>query len=119
MLVRLSDLRMVYLNGTSVSWFGQSQSTALNACIDLGFTNMINLPYDLYLAFERICQCEDIGRSFGVNFYGELVANATTNELLTNSIQEVNENDMPILGRQFLSAAMLMANLDAQTSTLW
>jgi len=36
------------------------------------------------------------------------VANATTNELLINSIQEVNENDMPILGRQFLSAAMLL-----------
>ena len=72
MLVRLSDLRMVYPNGKSVSLFGQSQSTALNACIDPGFTNVINLPYDLYLAFERICQCEDIGQSFGVNFYGML-----------------------------------------------
>jgi hypothetical protein len=39
-------------------------------------------------------------------------------ELGTNSIQQVNEDDLRQLGRQFLSSAYLMANQDADEFTL-
>jgi hypothetical protein len=50
---------------------------------------------------------------------GQLVANASEPELVINSIQQVNEGDLPQLGRQFLSSAYLMVNQDADEFTLW
>ncbi|KAJ9217645.1 hypothetical protein DTO166G4_827 [Paecilomyces variotii] len=50
---------------------------------------------------------------------GALVANGSAPELVLNSIQSINEGDLPQLGRQFLSAAYLMVNQDANTFTLW
>lgn len=40
-------------------------------------------------------------------------------DLVLNSIQNVNANDMVQLGRQFLSAAVLMVNIDSGEFTLW
>ncbi|KAB8291748.1 hypothetical protein EYC80_006543 [Monilinia laxa] len=50
---------------------------------------------------------------------GAMVANASEPELVLNAIQAVNANDLPQLGRQFLTAAYLMLNQDAKTFTLW
>lgn len=50
---------------------------------------------------------------------GALIANASTPELVVNAIQSVNANDLPQLGRQFLTAAYLMVNQDANQFTLW
>lgn len=50
---------------------------------------------------------------------GALIANASTPELVLNAIQSVNANDLPQLGRQFLTAAYLMVNQDANQFTLW
>ncbi|KAI0095828.1 acid protease [Hypoxylon sp. NC0597] len=50
---------------------------------------------------------------------GELVANYTNPDLVINGIQNINANDMPQLGRQFLSSAYLMVNQDAGQFSLW
>ncbi|TGO74448.1 hypothetical protein BELL_0282g00100 [Botrytis elliptica] len=50
---------------------------------------------------------------------GAMVANVSEPELVLNAIQSINANDLPQLGRQFLSAAYLMLNQDANTFTLW
>lgn len=50
---------------------------------------------------------------------GKLVANYTNPDLVINGIQGINANDMPQLGRQFLSAAYLMVNQDAGQFSLW
>ncbi|PQE03454.1 Peptidase aspartic protein [Rutstroemia sp. NJR-2017a BVV2] len=50
---------------------------------------------------------------------GAFNANNSAPELVMNSIQDVNEDDLPQLGRQFLSGAYLMLNQDAQKFTLW
>ncbi|KAJ8068501.1 hypothetical protein OCU04_004051 [Sclerotinia nivalis] len=50
---------------------------------------------------------------------GVMIANASEPELVLNAIQAVNANDLPQLGRQFLTAAYLMLNQDAETFTLW
>ena len=50
---------------------------------------------------------------------GSLHANGSSPELVINSIQQVNQGDLPQLGRQFLSSAYLMSNQDSNTFTLW
>ena len=50
---------------------------------------------------------------------GALASNATSRNLILNPVQQINAKDMPKLGRQFLSAAYLMVNQDAQRFTLW
>lgn len=50
---------------------------------------------------------------------GQLIANSSHPELVLNSIQQVNADDLPQLGRQFLSAAYLLYNQDASQFTLW
>ncbi|KAM3153409.1 hypothetical protein ABEW05_006162 [Botrytis cinerea] len=50
---------------------------------------------------------------------GAMVANVSEPELVLNAIQSINANDLPQLGRQFLAAAYLMLNQDANTFTLW
>ncbi|KAK8088144.1 hypothetical protein PG997_003105, partial [Apiospora hydei] len=50
---------------------------------------------------------------------GALVVNGSAPDLVINSIQDVNANDLPQLGRQFLTAAYLMVNMDADQFTLW
>lgn len=50
---------------------------------------------------------------------GEITANATGPDLVILSTQDINKDDISQLGRQFLSAAYLMVNLDANEFTLW
>lgn len=50
---------------------------------------------------------------------GAILANASAPELVLNSMQQVNADDLPQLGRQFLSGAYVMVNQDAGQFTLW
>ncbi|RAO64782.1 uncharacterized protein BHQ10_000794 [Talaromyces amestolkiae] len=50
---------------------------------------------------------------------GSILANDSAPELVLNSIQSINADDLPQLGRQFLTSAYLMLNQDANTYTLW
>lgn len=50
---------------------------------------------------------------------GSLVEDNSVKELIINSIQDVNRKDLPYLGRQFLTAAYMMTNLESNSFTLW
>lgn len=50
---------------------------------------------------------------------GALQANASAPELVINSIQLGNADDLPQLGRHLLTSAYLMVNQDAGTYTFW
>jgi hypothetical protein len=50
---------------------------------------------------------------------GTIMTNTTVRNLVINSIQDMNKNDMPILGRLFLSSAYLMVNQDAGRFSIW
>ncbi|KAK1633627.1 aspartic peptidase domain-containing protein [Colletotrichum phormii] len=50
---------------------------------------------------------------------GEMLVNATEKDMLFDSMQQVNENDMAQLGWQFLSAAYLQVNHDTSEFSLW
>ncbi|RYP09965.1 hypothetical protein DL764_000960 [Monosporascus ibericus] len=50
---------------------------------------------------------------------GQLVANYSRSNLVINSLQDINANDMSVLGRQFLSAAYVMVNQDTRKFTMW
>ncbi len=58
--------------------------------------------------------------NYGYETSGSMaVFNASTaNEVLINSLQDINKNDMPLLGRSFLSSAYLMVDQDNQQFTL-
>ena len=50
---------------------------------------------------------------------GAINSNTSAPELVINAIQAGNADDLPQLGRQFLSAAYLMVNQDSNEFTLW
>ncbi|KIN05183.1 hypothetical protein OIDMADRAFT_101942 [Oidiodendron maius Zn] len=50
---------------------------------------------------------------------GALEANSSARNLVINPVQSLNANDLPKLGRQFLSSAYIMMNQDANQFTLW
>ncbi|CAJ2502698.1 Uu.00g100920.m01.CDS01 [Anthostomella pinea] len=50
---------------------------------------------------------------------GQLMANYSRSNLVINSLQDVNANDITQLGRQFLSSAYVMLNQDSGKFTLW
>ncbi|KAK4991341.1 hypothetical protein LTR50_001926 [Elasticomyces elasticus] len=50
---------------------------------------------------------------------GQVMANNSVREIVVNPLNSTNTPDLPLLGRQFLTAAYAMVNLDANTFTLW
>lgn len=50
---------------------------------------------------------------------GEIVANASSPNMVINPIKEINANDQLHLGRQFLSGAYVLLNEDSSSFTLW
>ncbi|KAI2467421.1 acid protease [Annulohypoxylon bovei var. microspora] len=164
MIVTIADMVLNFPNGTDISIFPESLSTALTACIVPDYPVLMTLPSDPFVNtfLELTSAAEDHERSFGINYFalrystdekrydgdltiklqsglavrvlndqlvvpdvdidpttGELVANYTNPDLVINGIQNINANDMPQLGRQFLSAAYLMVNQDARQFSLW
>lgn len=67
----------------------------------------------------RIPNDQLIAPELTIDDSGSISANSSAPELLLNSIQQINANDLPLLGRQFLSSAYLMVNQDAGKFTLW
>ncbi|KAI0880263.1 acid protease [Annulohypoxylon maeteangense] len=164
MIVIITDMVLNFPNGTDVSIFPRSLSTALTACIVPDYPVLMTLPSDPFMDnfFQLTDAAQNHGRSFGINYYsfqynrneerysgdmtikfqsgltvrvandqlvapdvdinpttGELVANYTNPDLVINGLQNISSNDMPQLGRQFLSAAYLMVNQDARKFSLW
>jgi hypothetical protein len=50
---------------------------------------------------------------------GRIVTNETVRNVVINPIQDVNEDDLPILGRLFLTSAYLSVNHDTETFSIW
>lgn len=50
---------------------------------------------------------------------GEVKANVSQQNLVINTVQNINAKDLPKLGRQFLSSLYLMVNEDQRQFTLW
>lgn len=69
----------------------------------------IRVPNEQLVVPERYIREED----------GQIVANYSRSNLVINSLQEINANDMSTIGRQFLSSAYVMVNQDTGTFTLW
>ncbi|XTI92633.1 acid protease [Cenococcum geophilum] len=70
MLVTLSDMQLNFPNGTTETLLG---SGFLSACIVPDFPNLITMPLDpYYSSFEALTQTANVGRSYGLNFFGML-----------------------------------------------
>ena len=54
-----------------------------------------------------------------INPEGNTIFNDTTREVLLNPLQEINRNDMPLLGKTFLTSAYLNVNYDTGTFAMW
>lgn len=66
-------------NGTDVSLFGGSQSTAINACLDPSYPVLMTLPFDPYFQnFELFTGQSLLSKSFGIDYYCMLYSNTTT-----------------------------------------
>ena len=69
----------------------------------------IRIPNSQHVMPERYIRDED----------GQLMANHSKSNLVINSLQDVNADDLSQLGRQFLSSAYLLVNQDSRKFTLW
>lgn len=54
-----------------------------------------------------------------IDISGNTVFNSSTREVMLNSLQAINADDMPILGMTFLTSAYLSVNHDRGTFSLW
>ncbi|KAF2494051.1 acid protease [Lophium mytilinum] len=50
---------------------------------------------------------------------GSIATNTSVQDLMIYSLQDVNKNDMPRIGKYFFTAAYLHVNNDANTFTIW
>ncbi|KAL9619503.1 MAG: hypothetical protein Q9160_005866 [Pyrenula sp. 1 TL-2023] len=50
---------------------------------------------------------------------GTTVYNSSVREIMVNSLQEINSNDMPLLGHTFLSQVYMNVNYDLNIFSLW
>lgn len=74
MLVTISDILLNWPNGTDVSIFMGSQSTALQACISPSFAGLMSLPLSYYNNFRSLAggtppDNKSESRSFGINYF--------------------------------------------------
>ncbi|KAE8152930.1 aspartic peptidase domain-containing protein [Aspergillus avenaceus] len=143
MLVTITDLQLNFPNGTNASLLDGLQSSAILACITPDFPTLMTLPLEPYFKrFQRLTKETINDRAFGISYYGmlysaaasvylvvpnltidpstgSLQANGSRPELVINAIQDINQGNLPQLGRQLLSSAYLMLNQDSNTFTLW
>jgi hypothetical protein len=67
----------------------------------------------------RIPNSEFVVPDFTINSDGTVVGNDSVREIVINSLQDTNTDNMPIVGRQFFSSAYLLVNQDDLSYTLW
>lgn len=73
LIISVTDIKMNLMNGSNPSILGQSQGSALRACIDPNYSP-ITLPQVIWEAFVNVTGTGDIGRSFSpFNYYGMLI----------------------------------------------
>ncbi|KAK3291752.1 aspartic peptidase domain-containing protein [Chaetomium fimeti] len=117
--------KMLALSNESLTIFDLQRSTGLNfwnlrylpgytpynGDMTIKFVSglSVRVPNDLLVVPET-----DIDRSTGV-----IKTDPSGPNLLINSMQDINSNDMAALGTTFLSAAYLMVNQDTDRFTLW
>jgi hypothetical protein len=73
LLTVVTDISMNFENGTSQSITGAAQGFALQMCIQPGYP-LITIPSDIWSNFQRYATGTYLGRSFGINLFGELYA---------------------------------------------
>lgn len=104
--------------------------TVVQRSVGLAYYSMLyghdDIPFDGELTFViqsgpeiRIPNSQLVVAEKTVDESGEILANSSSHNLVLNAVQEINANDMPKLGRQFLSSAYIMVNQDAGEFTLW
>ncbi|MCJ1405933.1 hypothetical protein MMC11_009167 [Xylographa trunciseda] len=159
LLVTMTAINLNFPNGTNFNILGTSHGAALRMCVSPIYP-IITIPYDIWQNFLAFGGGTYIGRSVGINLWGEVfssegvydgdisftlssglviripnnqlvvpdinidsdgvpTSNVSTREILLNSLQEVNQNDLPLLGRTFLTSAYLHVNYDLNQFTLW
>ncbi|CAD6584213.1 MAG: hypothetical protein ASARMPRED_001632 [Alectoria sarmentosa] len=177
-VISVIDINMNLKNGSNISIIGQSQGSAMRACIEPNFSP-ITLSEEIWWAFTNVTGVAETGRSASpINLWGMMIpangawaefsaysvvrsangnprydgdltfsiypglditipnhqlvvpdieinsegqeypSSSTEVEVLINSLQGVNTNDMPRFGMPFLSSAYLMVDNDQQQFTL-
>jgi hypothetical protein len=64
---------MDFPNGTSQSIIGQAAGSALKMCIEPNY-ELITVPLDIWQLFQQYAPGTYIGRSSGINLWGEVYA---------------------------------------------
>jgi hypothetical protein len=98
----------------------------LECTFNLAVSTLTQHRYDGDVTFQlssgidiKISNSQFILPDYTISSDGLLVGNTSVRDVVINSLQSVNANDMPVIGRQFFSGAYLMVNQDAQSYTLW
>ncbi len=73
-LVTISDIKLNLVNGSTPSILGPSHGSAMKACVAPDYP-IISLSIDIWTAFVEASGVTELGRSFGTNFFGMLIAN--------------------------------------------
>lgn len=73
-VVTISDIKLNLVNGSTASILGPSHGTAMRACVAPDYP-IISLSVDIWTAFVEASGVIEVGRSFGTNFFGMLIAN--------------------------------------------
>lgn len=73
LLTFVSDMQLNFPNGTSQSIIGQASGSALKMCIVPDY-ELITIPYDIWQLFQQYALGTYIGRSDGINLWGEVYA---------------------------------------------
>jgi Eukaryotic aspartyl protease len=73
LLTFVSDILMDFPNGTSQSIIGQASGSALKMCSEPNY-ELITVPLDIWQLFQQYAPGTYIGRSLGINLWGEVYA---------------------------------------------
>ncbi|KAG9757380.1 hypothetical protein KCU73_g4439, partial [Aureobasidium melanogenum] len=97
---------------TGLNFWGETFSSEYY--LDFGMSISLQSGPSISITNSQVVQPDATILSNGMINY-----NSTLNEVNIIPLQQMNENDIVKLGRQFLSGAYLMVNEDAGTFTLW
>ncbi|KAF2120190.1 aspartic peptidase domain-containing protein [Lophiotrema nucula] len=67
----------------------------------------------------RIPNTELVVPDIHISSSGSLASNSSVRNLVINSMQSENKDDLPVLGRLFMSSAYLMVNQESDTFSIW
>ena len=73
LVVVITDIKMNLKNGSNPSILGSSAGSAIKACIAPEFPIM-SFSIDIWNSFKSVANVDDIGRSYGINFWGMIIS---------------------------------------------